>query len=77
MITAHVDAHGYWIESDGMEIYRAGNHPLDSAAYTEEGGLGLPTLRDYAHQTAQELAAERRELLVGVEVIGDDEEATW
>ncbi|MCE5229033.1 hypothetical protein LLG95_05490 [bacterium] len=67
MITAHYDAYGYWIESDGLEIYRAGNHPLDSAAYTAEGALSLPTIRAYAQQTAKELAAERSEPYVGIE----------
>jgi len=73
MLTAHYDRHGYWIESEGLEIYRAGNHPLDSAAYTSEGGLSLTVLRAYAEQTALELSDERREPYVGVEFMEDED----
>lgn len=62
-----VDRMGYTVtvydpESNEVETYDAGNSPLDSQGYIpldrKEPRVPLPTLRRYARQTAEEMAAE-------------------
>lgn len=62
-----VDRTGYTVrvydhESREVEQYSAGNSPLDSQIFvpldTKEARVPLPTLRKFARQTANEMAAE-------------------
>jgi hypothetical protein len=59
----HADSTGYGVtvydcNADIVTQYHAGNHPYDSAAFVQAGGLPLQTLRKYARQTAGEFALE-------------------
>lgn len=52
----------YDSESREVETYSAGNHARDSQVYVERGHperLSIATLRKFARQTAQDMAAER------------------
>jgi hypothetical protein len=61
-----VHDHGYDVivydsESQEVERYGAGNHARDSQVYVEKGDperLPKQTLRKFARQTAEEMAAE-------------------
>lgn len=74
-----VHEYGYTVrvydsESNQIDQYDAGNHRNDSAAYVERGNSArLPkgTLRHYARQTAQEMAAE---LGIALSMVHQEEE---
>ena len=54
--------HGYSIfNEDGEELYRAGNHALDSQqdGTGTQHQLSLETIRGYCQQTAKEIAEEQ------------------
>ncbi len=59
-ITGRYNRYGYVIEIDGEEVYRAGNHPLESSQISEPTGhsLSLKTLAAFCQQTADEIADE-------------------
>jgi hypothetical protein len=66
-VSYSVDRHGYTVrvyDHDAREIdeYSAGNSPLDSQGYVpldrKEPRVSVPTLRRYARQTAQDMAAD-------------------
>jgi len=75
MVTAVYNRNGYRVNSDGVEIYAAGNHRNDSQTWIEPGGpfaLPLVTIRKFARQTGKEIAAERGEYFHGIERIEED-----
>ena len=72
MVTAVYNCNGYSISRDGVEIYAAGNHRLDSHTWVEPGtpfALPLETIRKFAWETGTELAAERGECFYNIERI--------
>ena len=75
MIRAFYNRQGYLVESDGAEIYSAGNSARDSQEWLTPGdpdALSLRTLRSYAIQTGKEFAEERVEKFGGVERIDEE-----
>ena len=72
MIVGYYNRLGYRIESNGRELYCAGNHPLDSSVILDAddpGALLLATIKKYCRQTAKELSAERKEPIIGVKLL--------
>lgn len=62
-ITGRYNRYGYVISIDGEEVYRAGNHPLESSQVLEpsrhiEETLSLEALEVFCQQTAEEIADE-------------------
>lgn len=56
------------VNTDGKDIYTAGNSPFDSQGYVSaRNGVGLQTMRKYCIQTSKELARENNAQYIGVE----------
>ncbi len=60
IITAKYNRTGYAIMTNGVEVYRAGNNPLESSwdGIIELGRLPLETICRYCSQTASDIAEE-------------------
>ena len=77
MIEGYYNEYGYRIESDGEEIYQAGNCPLESTTIVDPRyGLTLETIEEFCKQTCHEFAEERKEPLGNVEYEAEDEDTT-
>jgi hypothetical protein len=56
------------VNTDGKDIYTAGNSPFESQTYVSaDEGVGLRTMRKYCIQTSKELAKENKAQYIGVE----------
>lgn len=74
VVTAEYNHFGYEVFVDGAPVYQAGNAVGDSTvAVPAERGVGLQKLRQYAVQTAKEIAKERGARFGGVERTADED----
>lgn len=72
MIFGYYDHFGYRVESNGNEIYKAGNYSCESTTIVDRNSssaLSLAIIKKYCRQTANELAEERDEYFSGIERI--------
>lgn len=57
----------YCIEVDGEEVYRAGNaHGCSQTYLSANKGVGLPQMKEYCKQTAEETAEEEEAEFAGI-----------
>lgn len=73
MFEAEYNRHGYAVLRNGREVYRAGNHPLDSTANIDPRyGLTLETIEEFAVKTGKEMAEEAGDRFGGAQLVDDE-----
>lgn len=72
IVTGEYNRHGYAVNLDGVEFYRAGNSPHESTTVVAlEHALPLRTLREYCRNTSREIATEQKAKFGGITRISD------